>query len=47
MTPDLQKLRRFALAIGLLLITYSVALVELDVGETVRPLGIPLKISRT
>ena len=46
MTPDLQKLRRFALAIGLVLITYSVAGVELAADETVHPLGFPFKISR-
>ena len=28
MTPDLQKLRRFALAIGLVLLTYSLAIAE-------------------
>ena len=44
MTPDLDKLRRFALVIGLVLITYSVALVEL--GGTIHPLGLPLKVSR-
>lgn len=46
MFPDLQKLRRFALAIGLVLITYSVAAVELDVEGVVRPLGVPLKINQ-
>lgn len=46
MTPDLNKLRRFALAVGLVLITYSVAAVELDTGETIRPLGLPLKVNR-
>lgn len=45
-SPDLDKLRRFALAIGLVLITYSVAAVELDTGETIRPLGLPLKVNR-
>ena len=45
MSPNLEKLRRFALAIALLLITYSLAAVELDAGETIRPLGIPLKIN--
>lgn len=45
MSPDLEKLRRFALAIGLVLITYSLAAVELDVGETIHPLGIPLRIN--
>ena len=43
--PDLQKLRRFALAIGLVLITYSIAL-EFDPGEGVRPLGLPFKVVR-
>ena len=45
MTPDLDKLRRFALVIGLILITYSVAAVELDTAETIEPLGLPLKIN--
>lgn len=46
MDPDLEKLRRFALASGLVLIVYSLAAVELDTGETIHPLGIPLKINR-
>lgn len=43
--PDLEKLRRFALAIALVLITYSLAL-EFDPGEGVRPLGLPFKVVR-
>ena len=43
--PDLQKLRRFALAIGLILITYGLAGVRFVPGEIVRPLGLPLAIS--
>ena len=43
--PDIEKLRRFALVIGLVLLTYSLAAVELDIGETIHPLGIPLKIN--
>ncbi len=43
--PDLQKLRRFALSIGLILITYGLAGVRFVPGETVRPLGLPLEIS--
>lgn len=46
MNPDLEKLRRFALAVGLILITYSIAAVELATGETIHPLGLPLKINR-
>ena len=46
MNPDLEKLRRFALASGLVLIVYSLAAVELDTGEAIHPLGIPLKINR-
>ena len=42
---DLQKLRRFALAIGLVLITYSLAL-EFDPEKTVSPLGLPFKVIR-
>ena len=45
--PDLQKLRRFALTIGLILITYGLAGVMFAPGETVRPLGLPLIISDT
>ena len=45
MTPDLDKLRRFALVIGVILFTYSVAAVELDTAETIKPLGLPLKIN--
>ena len=41
--PDLQKIRRFALAVGLVLITYSVAL-EFNFDEEVRPLGLPFKV---
>lgn len=44
--PDLQKLRRFALAIGLVLLTYSLAAVELDTGEPIRLLIVPLKFDR-
>jgi hypothetical protein len=46
MNPDLEKLRRFALAIGLILITYSLAAVKLDMGATIEPLGFPLKVNR-
>lgn len=42
---ELARLRRFALAAGIILLTYALAAVELDVGETVRPLGVPLRIS--
>jgi len=44
--PDLQKLRRFALIIGLVLISYSLAGVELKQNEPFTPLGLPLVISR-
>ena len=43
--PDLYRLRRFALAVGLVLFTYSLAAVELDMGETIRPLGVPLTVN--
>ena len=42
--PDLQKLRRFSLAIGLILLTYSMAAVEIPSDEVIRPLGLPVKI---
>lgn len=42
--PDLQKLRRFALAIALVLISYSLAGVSLKADETIRPLGLPFSV---
>jgi hypothetical protein len=44
--PDLAKLRRFALAIGLTLFIYSVAGVELNPDQTISPLGLSLKIKQ-
>ena len=44
--PDLPKLRRFALTIGLILFVYSIAGVELDPNETIKPLGLPFKIKQ-
>ncbi len=46
MAPELQKLRRFALAIGVILITYSLAGVTLEAPAKISPLGIPLTIHR-
>ena len=46
MTPDITKLRRFALSIGLILFFYAIAGVELDVAKSITPLGIPLVIKR-
>lgn len=43
--PDLEKLRRFALAIALVLITYSVAL-EFNPDREVSPLGLPFRVTR-
>ena len=43
-STDIARLRRFALAAGVILLTYAIAAVELDTGETVRPLGVPLRI---
>lgn len=43
---DLTKLRRFSLAIGLLLLTWTVAGLELDTAESIKALGLPLKVSR-
>ena len=45
MENDLSKLRRFSLGIGLLLLLYTLADVEFLPNETVRPFGLPLKIS--
>ena len=44
--PDLQKLRRFSLAIGLLLMAFSLAGVTLKPNEIVRPGGLPLEVLR-
>ena len=41
----IQKLRRFALTIGLILLTYSIAGVELNTQKEISPLGLPLKIN--
>ena len=46
MTTDLQKLRRFGLAIGLVLFSYSVAGVELQEGAEIRLFGVPFTIER-
>ena len=43
--PNLQNLRRFSLVIGLSLITFSLAGIEIQADEVLRPLGFPLKIS--
>ena len=44
MDIDLNKIRRFSLLIGLILLSYSWAGVELDTPARISPLGIPLKI---
>lgn len=46
MAPDLEKLRRFALAAGLVLITYILAGIQLEQEAKVAPLGIPFTIKR-
>lgn len=43
---DLLKIRRFCFSVALVLITYSVAGVKLDVPAKVQPLGIPFLIER-
>jgi len=43
---DIIKLRRFSLAFGLLLFTFSVAGVEIDSPAKISPLGIPLVIKQ-
>jgi len=45
-TPDLARLRRFALAAGLVLLGYSCAGVSLKPAAEINPLGIPLTIAR-
>ncbi|MGA2959800.1 MAG: hypothetical protein ABSF48_29305 [Thermodesulfobacteriota bacterium] len=43
---DLFKIRRFALAIALILIIYSISGVKIDTPAKIQPLGIPLIIER-
>lgn len=43
---DLTKLRRFALVVALILITYSIAGVKLDIPAKINPLGIPFIVQR-
>lgn len=43
---ELSKMRRFALAIGLVLLTYALAGVELQSPTEITPLGIPLVVKR-
>jgi hypothetical protein len=45
-SSDLEKLRRFCLAIALILITYVLAGVRVDSSKTVSLLGLPLTILR-
>jgi hypothetical protein len=45
-TPDLTKLRRFGLLIALILITYSVAGLDIDAPAKVNVMGLPLIIRR-
>ncbi len=44
--PEIIRLRRFSLAFGLLLVTFSVAGVEIDSPARIAPLGIPLVLKR-
>lgn len=44
--PELEKLRRFCLAIGLILVTYVLAEVKVDASKTVSFAGLPLTILR-
>ena len=46
MKPDIQKLRRFCLAVALLLLTYSLAVVEFAAPLEIRPLGIPIVVEQ-
>jgi len=43
---EIGKLRRFALAVGLVLFTVAIAGVELDSPTIIHPLGIPLHVKR-
>lgn len=42
----IEKLRRFALAMGLIVLTWAVAGISLAAGATVTVLGIPFRVSR-
>lgn len=44
--PDIPRLRRFALVIGLLLVVFAVAGVKLKSPTEIHPLGIPFEITR-
>jgi len=44
--PDLEKLRRFALAVGLVTLTYSVAGISLTPDAAISVLGLTFKVSR-
>lgn len=46
MEPELEKLRRFCMAVALVLITYVLAGVNIDTSKSVSVLGLPLHISR-
>jgi hypothetical protein len=46
MTPDLERLRRFALGAALVLISYSAAGIELNPGAQVTLFGLPFLIHR-
>lgn len=46
MTPDIERLRRFALIIGLILISYTAAGVQLEHGAKVSVFGLPFVIRR-
>jgi|CXWL01.1.fsa_nt_gi hypothetical protein len=46
MIPELEKLRRFSLAVGLILISYVIAGIELEAGAKVSVLGLPFTIQR-
>lgn len=44
-SENIQKLRRSALAFGLILLCYSLAEIKINTQETVKPIGIPLNIN--
>lgn len=43
--PELVRLRRFSLVIGLVLLTYTSAQLQLDATGEVHPFGLPFKIA--
>src|ERR1043166_3187576 len=46
MEPELEKLRRFCMTVALILITYVLAGVKVDISKSISVMGLPLMMSR-